>query len=308
MKKSITILILVLVCALALSACGCEHEWIEPGCDTPATCAKCGKTDGVPAGHIWMAATCTDPQTCDVCGVTEGAPAGHTWEDASCEEAKHCLKCHEIEGEPLGHNWVEATTEDPKTCSNCFATEGERIITDVRFTTAANEALFGKWSGIMELTGEMMDLPEFEDTIPMEITLDFSNAGDLGISVLLADEEAFLNAIIDTTLEQSYAEFEASGMSREEADEAAKSVYGMSLEEYVRSIFQDMDLNELLSSIYEEMDLGGVYFVKDGSLYVGDSWEDDLEPSDYSLNGDELIIDSLSEELGAELIFTRVSE
>lgn len=100
----------------------CIHSWSAATCETPATCEKCGKTQGEPLGHEWIEATCTEPRHCMTCGITEGATLEHNWKEATCEEAKVCLDCGETEGEPLGHSVKVWSLTKEASCSE----EGER--------------------------------------------------------------------------------------------------------------------------------------------------------------------------------------
>lgn len=278
--KRLTILILVLAMCLTFAACGCKHEW--------------------------LAATCENPKTCELCGETEGEAKGHSMVEATCEEPKHCENCNLTEGEPLGHTWVDATTEAPKTCQTCGATEGERIITDPRFTTAATKDLHGKWELEMELTGDMMGIPDFPAGAVMKLILIFSNSGELDITVEVGD--SFMDALKQYTIDSVYAEFEAQGMDRESADVAFAEAYSMTIEEYVDEEIGAIDLNEMFASLFGAIELGGVYYVEDGVLYAGDSWEDELDGESFTLNGDSLILESITEEFGTEQAFTRVAE
>lgn len=63
---------IVLACILSFSGCCVNHQWQEATCDTPKTCANCGKTSGDALGHAWKDATTETPKTCTVCGATEG--------------------------------------------------------------------------------------------------------------------------------------------------------------------------------------------------------------------------------------------
>lgn len=96
----------------------CLHEWSEPTCENPSTCAICGDTSGEALGHDWADATCVVASTCATCGETDGEPLGHeadesAWEvaeKATCvepgEEFAPCVLCSEKvtrEIEPLGH-------------------------------------------------------------------------------------------------------------------------------------------------------------------------------------------------------------
>ena len=150
MKKLILIL-LAIVMTVTLAACEskCEHaydnacdaicnvcdETREVGdhgfasatCETPKTCATCGKTEGEALGHDYKAATCEAPKTCETCGKTEGEALGHDYKAATCEAPKTCETCGKTEGEALGHDYKAATCEAPKTCETCGKTEGEAL-------------------------------------------------------------------------------------------------------------------------------------------------------------------------------------
>ncbi len=313
MKKVIAILIvLVLVLAVGiygfLSGWFCQHEWLAPDCVNPQTCAKCGNTEGMPEGHIWMAATCLESRTCEVCGVTKGEPKGHDWKEATCEDPETCQRCYLRTGEALGHNWLDATTEAPKTCEACGKTEGERIITDERFTTAAAKELLGKWGCELELNGEDLGDPEMEGSLGFVYILNFGPAGDLGIGFEIADEEAFMEALVQISVESMYAEFQAEGIGREDADGAMWDTYGMNVEQYVRSSMEGISINEILTSVYESMNIGGVYYVEGGQLYSGPSWDASMEPSGMTLKDDILVIDELTAAFGFDAEFVRIPE
>lgn len=307
MKKKLLVLVLALVCLTVLTGCFCNHEtWKDATCLEPKTCADCGKTEGEPLGHVWLAATCETPKTCEQCGLTEGEAKGHDLVEATCTEAKHCVQCDLTEGEPLGHTWQEATTEAPKTCLTCGLTEGERIITDPRFTTAAAADLIGRWGMTMNLNGEMMGLPDFTGELPCTFIVNFGNAGDLSMEFELGDEEAFMSALVDYVMQTAYQDLAAQGINKEAADAAIQATYGMTMEEYARSMLGDMDFAELINSIFSY--LNGVYYVEGDQLYSGNNWDAPMESDSFSISGDTLHIEGLEFEPGVETIFTRVTE
>ena len=82
------------------SATGIAHVWQEATCTEPATCQKCGITEGIAIGHNWQNATCTKPKTCSVCKVTQGEPTGHSFVPAS----EHLLACSTCQFE-IGRNF-----------------------------------------------------------------------------------------------------------------------------------------------------------------------------------------------------------
>lgn len=155
--KKITVLLFTVIIVLGLSGCCISHEFIQANCVSPATCVKCGETEGEALGHDWIDANCLDPKicvrcnieqgsalghrwveancstplTCSACGLTEGKAiedgTGHKWVDATCIEPKTCAYCKLTEGEALGHTWLDATCTSPQTCSVCSETEGEAL-------------------------------------------------------------------------------------------------------------------------------------------------------------------------------------
>ena len=279
MKKWIALMLVLAMC-LTFAACGCKHEWYAATCDAPKTCSLCGETEGEANGHSIVAAT--------------------------CEEAEHCENCDYVNGEALGHVWVDATTEAPKTCQTCGATEGERIITDPRFTTAATKDLHGTWELEVELTGDMMGIPDFPAGATIQLQLIFSNAGEIDISAGVGD--SFMDAMKQYTVDSIYAEFEMQGMDRETADAAFAEVYDMTIVEYVDEELAAIDLNEMFTAMFGAIDMGGVYYVEDGVIYAGDDWEDDMEGESFTLDGDSLILESITEEFGTQKAFIRVAE
>ena len=283
MKKKLTLITLTLIFALALSACGCKHEiWNDANCETPKTCADCGETEGTALGHSWLAATCEAPKTCEVCSKTEGEAKGHDWKEADCENAKTCTTCKLVEGEALGHSWQDATTEAPKTCATCALTEGERIVTDPRFTTAATADIQGKWGYTIEVTGEMMEEPNFEGSLKYMLVMELRNDGSMSMYLTLEDASEMYNYLKETL----YAELAAEGLNKEQADAAIKSATGMTMDKYVEYVFSMIDLDSLLGSI----NYNGVYYVEDSKLYSGIAWEGELTPDEFTLEGDTLTL------------------
>ena len=301
MKKRLTLIVLVLVFALALTACGCKHEtWIDANCETPKTCADCGETEGAPLGHSWAAATCETAKTCEICGKTEGEALGHAWVEADCENAKTCSNCNLVEGEALGHTWADATTEAPKTCETCGLTEGERIVTDPRFTTAATADIQGKWISIMEVNGEMIGEPNFEGSLVFAYTMELNNDGTMSMYMALQDASAMKSYMLDAM----YKEFEAQGIDKATADAAIKQSTGMTMEQYVDYALGMIDFNALLGALNIE----GVYYVENGILYSGVTWDAALTGEDFTLEGDTLTMTTNTDGQTSTIVFTRVTE
>ena len=124
----------------------CDHEWAEATCTEPATCTKCGETEGKALGHDWQEATCTEPETCSRCGETQGDPLGHDVEEWTVTLEPTCGD----EGEQTG------------TCTRC----GEEVEEVIEPT---GEHVEGEWSftssiGVKRLIcsvcGEVMETQE----------------------------------------------------------------------------------------------------------------------------------------------------
>ena len=306
--KKLFCLALVLMLTLALTACGCKHEtWNEADCTTPKTCAECGEIEGAPLGHSWIVATCETAKTCEDCGTTDGEALGHSWTDATCAAPKTCGTCGLTEGEALGHTWVEATTDAPKTCTGCGLTEGERIITDPRFTTESTKALYGTWVCTFDAGADMLNLEGFTGSLPIIIKIQFTNDAFMHVNMDIGDTTKFKEDLHEYLKEAVYAELEASGYTREETDDLLQSAYGMSMDEYIVQTINEMDFSEFFADLSETY----VYYVEDNKLYSGSIWTGDMTGETFTLNGNTLIIEGLSEALGHsayELSFTKVTE
>lgn len=303
MKRLISILLLVL-CVAVFAGCQCEHTWVEASCETPKTCSQCQETDGAPLGHTWRPATCEAPKTCEVCGLEQGEAAGHTWVEATCTAPKHCLDCGLTEGAMLEHEWQKATTEKPKTCSVCGSTEGDRIVTDPRFTTAANQAVFGSWETEMTMTGEELEMAEYVKEVPFIATLHFGEAGDLALSLRFQDLDAFLAELNTNTVELMYQQFADLDMSREEADEVFEDTYGMTVAEYAESIWAMVNWDNL-SDVYAA---NYVYYIEGDRIYLADSWDSEFVFSTFTLEGDNMTIVDSEINGGTVLELTRVPQ
>ena len=274
--KKIVLFSIMLALVLTMAACGCKHEtWNAADCVTPKTCAECGEIEGEALGHTWVDADCVTPKTCSVCKQTEGTALGHDWAEADCENPKTCKACKLTEGEALGHDWADATTEAPKTCTRCEKTEGERIVTDPRFTTANNQQLFGVWKAEMTET-----VPEYDFVLTMYTYMEFNNDGTMKIKIEVKDSEAFRDAILQATVDATYAEMAAAGYNKESADQQFKAAYGMGVEDYMREVIASMDMNELMGITDA---ISYVYYAEGDKIYSGISWNLELTEETYKL-------------------------
>lgn len=284
MKKKLLTALLALSLILLLAGCGCDHIWMEANCVNPRTCSECGETEGAPLGHTWLAATCTEAKKCEVCGVTEGEAKGHSWEEATCTQAKTCSVCKQTEGEALGHSWKDATTEAPKTCTVCAATEGERIITDPRFTSAAAAPVLGAWRGEVTLTGGDIGEDGFPEPIPCITTFTFGPAGEMEATMELKDPDTFVAQMVKFMEDALYASLANEGYNREQADEAMLATFGMNVSQYATKYIGEVDF----PNRFKQMAVKQMYYVLDGKLYTGDSWDSEMTAYDFSVEGDVL--------------------
>lgn len=267
------VLPLLILLGILLTGCGCKHEWQDAGCETP--------------------------KTCTLCQVTEGEALGHTWADATCETAKTCSTCQKTEGEALGHKWEDATTEAPKTCSVCKKTEGEKIITDSRFTTAANKELFGTWKGVIKVSGSDLIDKTFTDTLNLDYSIIFNNDGSYQEITTLANEEEFVQSVEKFYTDALYKEFTDMGYTQAQADEAMKATYGVDTKTYANKLAIAVNYKSLFAN-----DIKGVYYVAEGKLYSGDAWDKTLDSDTYTITNNTLSIKSLTEEF-PDLVLTK---
>ena len=309
MKKKLFVCWMTLLCSVLLSGCFCEHQWQEATCKAPKTCTECGKTEGEISSHSFLPADCIVPPTCRYCGLTRGSTIDHDWREADCTEPKTCRVCGETEGEPEPHPWLDATTEAPKTCPVCGKTEGEPIQTDPRFTTSGAAALLGKWGCKITANGEMMGLEGFPGEATCVFTIEFGPAGEFAYGIGIENEEAFREAMIAYTLEQTYVEFAAEDMDRETVDRTFADNYGMTTEEYVRQTVGSMNFNDLFTAVSSALNIGGVYYAEAPFLYNALTWENEMDVTMFGFDKDGgLYIYDYCVELGVDARFEKITE
>lgn len=226
--------------------------------------------------------------------VLAGCSCSHEWAEANCKSPKTCTLCGETEGEKTDtHQWEDATTEAPKTCSVCGLTEGERIITDERFTTAACKALFGTWTGTVSMNAEEMGMTG-SGKVEAQVTYTFTNDGKMECTMALKDVEGYAKLMED----MMYKTFADQGMSKDEADSAMQEVYGMGVEEFC------METAQTVADSFAAMDVTMVYYVADGKIFEGLTWDDEMTGAEFSVENGVL---SMIED-GIELQLNRVNE
>ncbi len=278
-KKILSLTLAALFILCAFSSCGCKHEWKNADCLTPKTCTLCEETEGEALGHKWL--------------------------DATCTSAKSCKNCDETDGKPLGHDWQEATTEAPTTCSVCKVTEGKKIDADPRFTTESTKAFYGKWTCETTIPAEMFELEGFIEDVPCTLSYEFKNAGDVIADIELDDYDAFMDAMKAYTKAALVDALIAQGVPEAQIDDAMVAAYGMTLDEYVTEYIDSIDMDELFAAFTSEY----VYYVGQNGIYMADSWLSEFECSEYTMEGDTLIIENdVIEEGGEPLVCKKVTE
>lgn len=223
-----------------------------------------------------------------------GCACKHEWKDANCKEPKTCTLCGETEGEKTTeHKWEDATTEAPKTCTVCGATEGEKINTDSRFKTAACKDLFGTWTGNMKMTAAEMGLVG-DSITEIQITYTFSNDGKMTGSMKMEDISGYAKLMEDML----YAQFEAQGMSKQQAETAMQQTYGMGVAAYAEKAAKQV------ADTFAATKVDMVYYVEDGKIYNGLNWEAEMTGNEFSIeNGVLHMIDD-----GKNLELTKAEE
>lgn len=280
MKVKFLSLLCVFMLILGIfSSCGCKHEWID--------------------------ADCTTPKTCELCDETEGEALGHKWLDATCTNAKVCRNCDEVDGEALGHDWLEATTEAPITCSRCKVTEGKKIETDPRFTTESTKEFYGRWSCDVVIPGDMIGTEGYLDELPCTLNYDFKNDGQVIADMEIHDQFAFMDAMKAVTRDTLIYSLLAEGIPEDQIDEVISSTFGMTLDEYVDTLIDSIDLDDIFGAFKFDY----VYYVGQNGIYMADSWYSEFEFSEYTIDGDTLIIaEDYLEEGGEPFVWKRVTE
>ena len=192
----------------------------------------------------------------------------HEWKEANCASPKMCVLCGQTEGDATqDHKWEAATTDAPKTCKICKLKEGDALDVDERFHTKDCKDLFGSWQARYETDGAVLLMDDL--TLKMQITITFTNEGELHVKRELEDPSAVETELAQYLSQMLYAQYSAAGMSQAEADVACKAENGMSILEFCqhRAKIVASGLGEV-----EEK----VYFVSDGYLYTGDDWDDNM--------------------------------
>lgn len=227
-----------------------------------------------------------------------GCACKHEWTDADCKAPKTCKLCGETQGEKTeDHRWEEATTEAPKTCTVCGKTEGEKINVDERFKTANCKEIFGTWTALYDMDAAQLGLANL--TIPMKLTMSFSNDGKMEMITELQDPDAFEKTFTDYLADLVYQQYAATGMSKEQVDQAFQTSTGKSLEEYCAE-----QAKQSVTSM--SATVKAVYYVEDGQIYAAEAWDEEMDPDGYEMKDGKLMLDD--SDLGQILEFSKVEQ
>ncbi len=187
-----------------------------------------------------------------------------------------------------------------------------------------SKELIGTWETVLDYSSVMKsemgsDYEDMDVAFDLKMVLEFHEDGTYS---MYADEEYakttvdnFVEALIAYDTEATYADYEESGMSREEVDEAMQQQYGYTLEEYVREVYSSsFDADDLIS----DMRADGVFEAKGDKLFMD---ETEVSPNVYdvfSIEGDTLTVDipegaevdpdEMIEGIDYPLTFTKVVE
>lgn len=153
------------------------------------------------------------------------------------------------------------------------------------------------------------DIETPEEKLFVYIAFDFE---DDKSCVLYIDEDktvesmkVYIDGMMDSLVEWMYNMFEDMGITREQADAAIQSQYGMGIEEYLDAEMAAALDPEVLSEQFAEVEnYEGFYNFKDGKLYLADTEEElanELSYVEYTLEGNTLTIAEGTDDSFAEL-------
>ena len=210
---------------------------------------------------------------------------------------------------------------------NIIADAREEYGDDYRFDSIlsnlpVDESIVGKWAlkyDLSPLISESMgeELEGFDTEFLVTFYFEFTQDGICRLSL---DQDEFIETFdtwkdqlidyaIDVMLEDALAD---SGMTRKQFEKEFKSVYGMTLKEYmVEMIDEEMDVDDLFSEMETEVN----YYTEGDKLYLIEDGEEDY-PETYVIEGDlltftgngDMMLEEILPGLSYPLTLTRVVE
>ena len=156
--------------------------------------------------------------------------------------------------------------------------DGNKLDNSNLFNPNAAADLIGTWKGEMNLA-DIMESDNGELSCMVNVTMTFRNDGTYLVTMDLSYEDfkQFVIMVSEAMLRSIYT------------DEEFKAATGMTIAEYVANSCNDESLRESYDEMAEKTE--GVYYVKDGVLYIGDSWDAPMEAADYTLSGNTLTME-----------------
>ena len=156
--------------------------------------------------------------------------------------------------------------------------DGNELDRSQLFDPDAAADLIGTWKGSVDLA-ELMETADAQASCIMNYTLIFRNDGTcLAIMDISYDDyKQFIIVVSEAMLRAMYT------------DEEFEAAMGMTISQYVAYFCDD----EYVGEAYEEMTEGseGVYYVQNGTLYTGNSWNESLVEADCTITGNSMTIE-----------------
>ncbi len=102
-------IIVTLLCCLLFSGCGCDHEWETATCTTPATCKKCGKTEGGLGEHSIKNGVCLNcgKNFIDFFAIYENCGCSDIWAEVGEDYLSVDTNPHDFSDSTLSLLWAE---------------------------------------------------------------------------------------------------------------------------------------------------------------------------------------------------------
>ncbi len=112
MKKhllSIIAMLIICVCMTLLVGCECDHVWETATCTTPATCKKCGKTEGGLGEHNIKNGVCLicGKQFINFFAIYEGCGCSSIWAEVGEDYLSIDTNPYDFSDETLSMLWAE---------------------------------------------------------------------------------------------------------------------------------------------------------------------------------------------------------
>lgn len=187
-----------------------------------------------------------------------------------------------------------------------------------------SKELIGTWESEMDYSSAIKaelgsDYADLETSFELKMILEFHEDGTYSMyadeEVARASVDQLVSDLVSYDAERVYAEYEANGMTRSEADEAIQQQFGSTLEEYLQEAYSsELDAESLVSDMHTE----GVFEAKGDKLFMD---EVEISPNVYDafkVEGDTLTVDipegaemdpdDMIEGIDYPLTFTRVAE